>query len=71
MTKKLAISLLVVLSGCSKAHEVTVEHPSATQYDIPGGYVNEFRLSDGTRCVSYNGYKQGGIHCNWTTGAKQ
>lgn len=62
---KYLIISLVVISGCARAPSEIAPQTNTTQYQIPGGAANEFKLNDGTRCVTLNGYKQGGITCEW------
>ncbi len=51
--------LIFLLTGCEAESVPT----SRTTYSLNGGYVHEFRLQDGTRCVS----KGNSITCDWRT----
>ena len=62
----------LALAGCAKTTPVTyIEdnswrnrvHPRVDIYDIGATHVREFKLNDGTRCVSLS--YDGGIDCDW------
>ncbi len=70
---KLVIALLfITLLGCDAPKNITPEEAKAhaerevtmIRYDIPGGDAIEFRLQDGTRCLTKYG-TQNGITCDW------
>lgn len=54
----LCLTVAVLLGGCSQPADSGV----MPHGQVPGG-LNEFRLSDGTRCV---GLYQRAISCDWT-----
>ncbi len=59
--KYLALVAMLFLVGCDDA-------PSKTTSVINTGgvgQVKELNLSDGTKCAIYDGYRAGGITCNW------
>lgn len=70
---KLVIALLsTTLIGCDTPKNITPEEAKAhaarevsiTKYNIPGADVLEFRLQDGTRCVTKYG-AQNSVTCDW------
>ena len=70
---KLVIALLfITLIGCDTPKNITPEKAKAqakrevdiARYNIPGADVLEFRLQDGTRCVTKDG-AQNSVICDW------
>ena len=48
----------VTLVGCKPP-----EPPTAN--NVLGGTIVEVQLDDGTRCAVWDGFKAGGISCDW------
>lgn len=70
MTDRLLTLLLIViaLSGCSVSQTPLDPNESkfiTESYSIWGDSVAVLKLQDGTRCAIYQGYKAGGISCDW------
>lgn len=55
----------LLVSGCSV--EASVES-KPTPDNVNGGAIEMVTLDDGTRCVVWDGFKAGGISCDWRGG---
>jgi hypothetical protein len=69
MNKLLILLGFFALAGCETGNE-SGETYDGTPYVKSGAagysmYLTEVELSDGTRCVIAQGYKSGGITCDW------
>lgn len=74
----IGVSLLTLFGmvGCMKQGPDEVEVPTAERkienitvdairYDVPGTWLYEVRLKDGTRCIYVT--HDGGVDCDWRT----
>lgn len=62
------IAATLLLAGCSASETSIDQHDSKViteAYSIYGDGVVVFKLKDGTRCALYQGYKAGGLSCDW------
>lgn len=59
----------LLLAGCSQTPQAQSVVPNVPEGVQRVGYndVYDFKLEDGTRCVLMDGYRSGGITCNWRT----
>ncbi len=55
------VSLLSVGAGCGNNTIAKFEPPGTMRYDVGSRYTYEFRLLDGTRCVT----RGDAITCEW------
>lgn len=59
--KNLLIIVVLFLNGCGATDSNNIS-PNYTKYAVGSSYVYEFKLKDGTQCVTaYNM----GLACNW------
>jgi hypothetical protein len=59
MKPLLFVPALVLLVGCSN------EGYTPTQRNVQGGNIELVTLEDGTRCAVFDGFKAGGLSCDW------
>lgn len=53
-----AFAFLLSLIGCSPSGPPTANR-------VQGGSIVEVQLQDGTRCAVFDGFKAGGLSCDW------
>ncbi len=63
------LALALLCAGCARVVDgkevISANLESLEIYDVGGYIVRDFRLTDGTRCVTMS---SGGIDCDWSSG---
>jgi len=60
------VSEIIILAGIMSVTLVGCKPPEPpTANNVLGGTIVEVQLDDGTRCAVWDGFKAGGISCDW------
>ena len=60
------ISGTIILAGVMSVTLAGCKPPAPPSADnVLGGTIVEVQLADGTRCAVWDGFKAGGISCDW------
>lgn len=58
----LATVVILTATGCNLSRSAPT---TPTVDNVNGGNIVEVNLQDGTRCAVWDGFKAGGISCDW------